>query len=100
MRYYERKLNNLERGIFTMKLNYNVTEKNLKNKFYKATKLLKVLEEFVNSGKTIAIVELDDGEYKSANSACASLNKACARFGKGVKCSVREGVVYLYYEES
>lgn len=67
MRYYERKLNNLERGIFTMKLNYDVTEKNLKNKFYKATKLLKVLEEFVNSGKTIAIVELEDGEIGRAH---------------------------------
>ena len=97
---YERNLNNLERGIYTMKLNYNVTEKELDHKFYKTTKLQQVIQEFVDSGKTIAKVELTEGEYKSARSACSSLYRACQRFRKGLSCSIRNGNIYLHYKDN
>ena len=83
-----------------MKLNYNVTEKERKIKFYKTTKLLRVIQEFVDSGETMAKVELAEGEYKSVNSACSSLCRACQRFGKGLSCSTRNGVIYLYYKDN
>lgn len=97
---YERNLNNLERGIYTMKLNYNVTEKERNFRFYKPTKLLRIVQEFVDSGETMAKVEIAEGEYKSVNSACSSLCKACQRFGKGLSCSIRDGVIYLYYKDN
>ena len=68
----------------------------LRQNSYKKTKLLKLLEEFLESGYEVAALEYEDGEYASACSVASSLKNSIKRFHMvGVKCVVRDKKAYL-----
>ena len=70
-----------------------------KQNSYKKTKLLKILEDFLDSGYEVAVLEYEDGEYVSACSATASLRNSIKRFNiVGVNAVVRDNKAYLVRE--
>ena len=69
---------------------------NWKQNLYKKTKLLKLLEEFLESGYDVALLEYEDGEYASACSVASSFKNSIKRFHiVGVDCIVRDKKAYL-----
>ena len=67
-----------------------------KENSYKRTKLLKLLEEFLESGYEVAALEYEDGEYASALSVASSLKNSIKRFNLvGVNAVVRDHKAYL-----
>lgn len=67
-----------------------------KQNSYKKTKLLKILEDFLDSGYEVAVLEYEDGEYVSASSVSSSLKNSIKRFHlSGVNCVVRDNKAYL-----
>ena len=69
---------------------------NWRQNSYKSTKLQKLLEEFLDSGYEVAILEYEDGEYSSVNSVASSLKNSIKRFHMvGVSCVVRDKKAYL-----
>lgn len=60
---------------------------------YKATKLQKLLEEFLESGENV--MEITEHNYKNAGSAQASLYKHILRFREPVEVATRKGRIYL-----
>lgn len=65
---------------------------------YKRTKLLVVIEEFVESGMDCAKIE--GWTHKNAVSCAAALNKAIKRYNKsGIRVTIRSGEVFLIKTE-
>lgn len=63
---------------------------------YKKTKLQKLLEEFLESGYEVALLEYEEDEYASACSVASSLKNAIKRFHMvGVASVVRNKKAYL-----
>lgn len=65
--------------------------------FYKKTKWLEIIDEFVNSEMKCA--KLEEWDNKSSNSAATALNNSIKRFNKkGIKAIERKGEVFLVKE--
>ena len=65
--------------------------------FYKKTKWLEIIDEFVNSEMKCA--KLEEWDNKSSKSAATALNNSIKRFNKkGIKAIERKGEVFLVKE--
>lgn len=67
-------------------------------KFYKKTKLNKLLEEFEQSGLKIA--KLEDCHYSTAAGGAGNINRAAKNFGYlHIKAHSRKGEIFLCRED-
>ena len=63
---------------------------------YKVTSNLDLIEQFLEKGYEIAIIDFDKEHYKDANTCAASFNVSARRFNKfNVRCVVRKDKLYM-----
>lgn len=60
---------------------------------YKKTKLLELIEEFLESNEPV--MEIVDHEYSSISSGCNSIRAHILRFGEPVRVCRKDGKIYL-----
>lgn len=66
-------------------------------KGFRSTKILKLLEDFRDSG--IAVARLEDWDYVTAGSGTGTINRAAERFGMSfIKARSHNGEIYLVNE--
>lgn len=78
-----------------MRLNYSVTDPSKIQR--RRTKWGAVLEEFVKSGKEVAALDFDEGEYSDSKSAQATVYNAIRNYKlrNTVRVRMVEGKLYL-----
>lgn len=65
------------------------------NKGYNSTKIMRIIEEFIESGADVARIHYDEGEYKNPSNAYSVIRQAIKRNKYAVRAFTANKQVYI-----